>query len=112
MGWCSVAETKNDWATTGIVQNLKGKVLEDFCEEFLKTLPKYAARAVEAESKSLFDMRNFARFRKQYIVALAAMYINGSAAQKSGKEIALLDKIQESATRNASRIKSASGTRT
>jgi hypothetical protein len=84
------------WAT-GMGQNLKGDVLDLLCKQFVKGLPKQVGECIDSDCKSLFDRRNYARFRKQYIMALAAMYINGAVGQKYGKEIKILDKIRESA---------------
>ncbi len=82
------------WAT-GMGQNLKGKVLDLFCKQFVRGLPKYVGEYIDSDCKSLFDMRNYARFRKHYIMALAAMYINGAVGQKCGKEIKILNKFIE-----------------
>jgi hypothetical protein len=89
-------ESAKQWAI-GLGQNIKGKNQDEFCREFLSALPDHVAASLETECKQLFEMKtSFARFRKQYIMTMSAMYLNGVIAEQHHQAIdpfAMITKI-------------------
>lgn len=73
--------------TLGAVQNISGKAVTQFIADFLNTFSPELRDSMEIETKSLYDVETYKRFRKKMLLNLAVAYHNGAVAQKNGENI-------------------------
>ena len=61
----------------GHSQDVRGKIASEVIEKFLETLEPEAREAVEETTRTLFQLRDYTRFRRKAILHLISIYEAG-----------------------------------
>src|SRR5260370_30821381 len=86
----------------GFQQNLTGKVMAIFIEDFLRLLDDDKLRqSIEADIKNLHGIASFDRFRKKVLLSFAIVYHNGALAQKRGVNVDIPQMVNDAIRSNA-----------